>query len=241
MTNIDRARQGANGSAPDHDPLGDPVNRTTPEPLREPRESRERVPGAGVEGGAADPLAPGAAADRTGTGRHLTGDRGDGLRDGRDDRLTEDRGDRPADGRGDRLSGGRDDRLAEDHGAPLTGDRGDRHGVHHAKHLGDGHQDHHGGIDDPGHGLRSALVAPDAREDITGRLQHAVAGFVDRPRVAVEEADRVLEDLTARLTETLAGHRQTLRTSWQDSGEDTERLRLALRDYRETAERLLNI
>ncbi|MGP3771944.1 hypothetical protein ACTWJ8_14005 [Streptomyces sp. SDT5-1] len=93
----------------------------------------------------------------------------------------------------------------------------------------------------PVRGRGSGLVPEGEREELQGRLRHALAGFVDEPRAAVEEADHVLEDLTARLTETLAGHRRTLRTSWQGSTEDTEQLRLALRDYRETAERLLRI
>ncbi|WP_394434581.1 hypothetical protein [Streptomyces sp. SGAir0957] len=125
------------------------------------------------------------------------------------------------------------------HGTPATPDT---HGTHGAV-GGVGTGDHHVG-ETTGQGRHeghSTLVAHDLREDMTGRLKHAVAGFVDQPRAAVEEADHVLEDLTARLTETLAGHRRTLRTSWQDSGEDTERLRLALRDYRETAERLLKL
>ncbi|WP_372341343.1 hypothetical protein [Streptomyces sp. CC224E] len=91
---------------------------------------------------------------------------------------------------------------------------------------------------------RTELVPADERAALEKRLRHALTGFVDEPRAAVEEADHVLEDLAARLTETLAGHRRTLRTSWQDpteGPEDTERLRLALRDYRETAERLLRI
>lgn len=75
------------------------------------------------------------------------------------------------------------------------------------------------------------------------RLQHAVSGFVDGPRAAVEEADQVVEAIVARFAETVRERRRTLRTSWQDTEEkaDTERLRLALRDYRELAERLLHI
>ncbi|WP_338696092.1 hypothetical protein V2W30_12260 [Streptomyces sp. Q6] len=90
-------------------------------------------------------------------------------------------------------------------------------------------------------GARSEIVPTEARAELEGRLRHAVTGFVDGPRAAVEEADHVLEDLTARLAETLAGRRRTLRTSWQESTDDTEQLRIALRDYRETAERLLKL
>jgi hypothetical protein len=80
------------------------------------------------------------------------------------------------------------------------------------------------------------------------RLQHAVAEFVDAPRASVEEADRVLEELAARFTDAVAHRRRTLRTSWQETGEetratstDTEQLRLALRDYRELADRLMHV
>ncbi|WP_338778320.1 hypothetical protein [Streptomyces sp. DG1A-41] len=81
-------------------------------------------------------------------------------------------------------------------------------------------------------------------------MRHAVAEFVDAPRAAVEEADHVLEEITARFTEAVTQRRRTLRHSWQsvEGGEgkpvssgDTEQLRLALKDYRELAERLLHV
>ncbi|MFJ4470820.1 hypothetical protein ACIP2X_25520 [Streptomyces sp. NPDC089424] len=77
------------------------------------------------------------------------------------------------------------------------------------------------------------------------RLQQAMASFVDGPRAAIEEADHVLEEIAARFTEAVTQRRRTLRRSWESSDEatpatsDTEQLRLALRDYRELAERLL--
>ncbi|GGU44345.1 hypothetical protein [Streptomyces daghestanicus] len=83
------------------------------------------------------------------------------------------------------------------------------------------------------------------------RLHHAVAGFVDGPRAAVEEADRVLEEITSRLTDAVTHRRRTLRESWRtaDGGRDdreataadTEQLRLALRDYRELSETLMRL
>ncbi len=66
----------------------------------------------------------------------------------------------------------------------------------------------------------------------------------------MEEADRVLEEIASRFTDAVARRRRTLRTAWQGSpaGEegpvtsaDTEQLRLALRDYRELADRLLHL
>ncbi|MFC8393674.1 hypothetical protein [Streptomyces sp. NPDC057238] len=91
------------------------------------------------------------------------------------------------------------------------------------------------------------LLRLDDTDKLTARLQHAVAGFVDAPRDAVQEADRALEELTARFTDAVNERRRTLRRSWQTDGAetsgtatDTEQLRLALRDYRELAERLLH-
>jgi hypothetical protein len=96
----------------------------------------------------------------------------------------------------------------------------------------------HGGV---------SLLPQDERDKLTLRLQHAVTGFVDGPQESVDEADRVLEEVTERFTEAVARSRRTVRATLQssngsggaDSG-DTERLRLALRDYRGLAERLLH-
>ncbi|KUM81036.1 hypothetical protein J7F01_07125 [Streptomyces sp. ISL-22] len=94
------------------------------------------------------------------------------------------------------------------------------------------------------------LFPHDESDKFELQLQHAVSGFVDGPRAAVEEADHVLEELTGRLTEAVAQRRRTLRGSWQSmdvaedkpgSSTETEQLRLALRDYRELAERLLHV
>jgi len=94
------------------------------------------------------------------------------------------------------------------------------------------------------HGHGTGLLPQDERDKLTLRLQHAVTGFVDGPRESVEEADRVLEEVTARFTEAMARSRRTVRATLRsadgkDSG-DTEQLRLALRDYRALAERLLH-
>ncbi|MDN3020534.1 hypothetical protein [Streptomyces sp. S.PB5] len=95
---------------------------------------------------------------------------------------------------------------------------------------------------------RGRLLPHDECDKLSLRLQHAVAGFVDGPRNAVEEADHVMEEVAARVTDALTQRRRTLRHSWQQDGEDkhanagdTEQLRLALRDYRELADRLLHL
>lgn len=87
-----------------------------------------------------------------------------------------------------------------------------------------------------------SLMRHDESEKFNLRLQHAVTGFVDGPRSAVEEADHVLEEVATRFTDAVAKRRRTLHGSWQSSEtEDTEQLRLALRDYRELTEKLLRI
>ncbi|MEU6381414.1 hypothetical protein [Streptomyces sp. NPDC046909] len=94
---------------------------------------------------------------------------------------------------------------------------------------------------------RGRLLPHDECDKLSLRLQHAVAGFVDGPRTSVEEADRVMEEVATRVTDALTRRRRTLRTSWQDGADkqgnagDTEQLRLALRDYRELADRLLHL
>ncbi|MET9500495.1 hypothetical protein ABZY42_01925 [Streptomyces sp. NPDC006622] len=96
----------------------------------------------------------------------------------------------------------------------------------------------------------SSLLPHDECDKLSSRMRHAVAGFVDRPRDSVEEADQVLEDLATRFTEAVNDRRRTLRGSWQladgkknpaAATADTEQLRLALRDYRELTDRLLHL
>ncbi|MFF4955501.1 hypothetical protein [Streptomyces sp. NPDC001222] len=94
---------------------------------------------------------------------------------------------------------------------------------------------------------QARLLPRDECEQFAQRLRHAIGEFVDEPRDAVEEADRVAQEVVARLSEAVASRRRTLKASWQDVGDDarggtdTEQLRLALRDYRVTVERLLNL
>ncbi|GGV85533.1 hypothetical protein GCM10010294_65230 [Streptomyces griseoloalbus] len=110
--------------------------------------------------------------------------------------------------------------------------------------TGTGTGTHHDGEGEAGH----RLLRHDDSDKLAAQLQHAVAGFVDAPRDAVQQADQVLQELTQRFTDAVTERRRTLRRSWHtadaDEGRsvtaaDTEQLRLALRDYRELAERLL--
>ncbi|WP_339129111.1 hypothetical protein WJM95_09295 [Streptomyces sp. f51] len=91
------------------------------------------------------------------------------------------------------------------------------------------------------------MLPLDEQDKFSLRMRHAVSGFIDGPQASVEEADHVLEELAGRFTEAVTRRRRDLRTSWQSGAEggtadsDTERLRLALRDYREMTERLLRL
>jgi hypothetical protein len=98
------------------------------------------------------------------------------------------------------------------------------------------------------------LLDRDERDRLTARLHHAVSGFVDGPRRAVEEADGVFEEAARHLEDALTQRRRVLREPWQGarhapggsapgsvSGAETEELRLALRQYKEATERLLRL
>ncbi|CAL9577443.1 hypothetical protein [Streptomyces sp. enrichment culture] len=139
-------------------------------------------------------------------------------------------------------------------GAPGAGGESPSAAAHpRADGIPDGGTGHHAPERTPGPGHdggetpeRRLLTHHDGDRFAT-RLQHAMAGFVDGPRGAVEEADHLLQELTERLTDAVSERRRTLRRSWQaaDGGSaaatDTEQLRLALRDYRELTERLLRV
>ncbi|MEV4441513.1 hypothetical protein AB0K09_21305, partial [Streptomyces sp. NPDC049577] len=73
--------------------------------------------------------------------------------------------------------------------------------------------------------------------------QQAMNDFIDGPRGSVEEADSLLAALSARLSDLLGERRHALRAAWQEEGAqpETERLRLALLDYRRLVERLLTL
>ncbi|MEU2059059.1 hypothetical protein [Streptomyces sp. NPDC013455] len=96
-------------------------------------------------------------------------------------------------------------------------------------------------------GAGAPLLAQEETERWEERIRRVTADFVDEPRQAVEQADRALEEIAARFGEAVTRRRRTLRMSWEGGEEsgpgattDTEQLRLALRDYRDLAGRLLH-
>ncbi|MFE4961431.1 hypothetical protein [Streptomyces sp. NPDC056660] len=179
-----------------------------------------------------------------------TADRGDasvrGVTPGREDIAPERRDDREeapgqavlvaGKGPGHAPDAARDDRLARDDDPRMPAGEGRM-----------SNDDRLAADDDRQAANDGRLMPNEECGQLERRLQHAVTGFVDEPRAAVEEADRAVEELSARFTEAVDQRRRTLRGSWQDTDRDhpgsadTEQLRLALRDYRELADRLLHI
>ena len=77
--------------------------------------------------------------------------------------------------------------------------------------------------------------------DLRGRWSNVQASFVDEPRRAVEEADKLVATVMQRLAEGFANERSKLEKQW-DGGDSvsTEDLRGALQRYRSFFDRLLN-
>jgi hypothetical protein len=87
---------------------------------------------------------------------------------------------------------------------------------------------------------RTALFAADETERFQGRWSDIQAGFVDRPREMVEQADTLVAELMQRLASQFSEERGRLETQWdKDENVSTEELRVALTRYRSFFERLL--
>ncbi|PRH76603.1 hypothetical protein C6N75_24725 [Streptomyces solincola] len=129
---------------------------------------------------------------------------------------------------------------------------------HHSGHSGHSGHGEHGGYGEHGgrggHGGGAELLPRQERDELTRRMQHALSEFVDSPQRAVQEAAGVLESATEHLTAALDERRRSLRTNWDGDGDgrtgkeraaeraqDTEKLRVTLREYREMTERLLKL
>jgi hypothetical protein len=71
---------------------------------------------------------------------------------------------------------------------------------------------------------------PVSADELARRWEAVVAGFVDDPKHAVEEADRLLGEVVQRLTD----DRARMRAQWSGPGEaSTEELRVVLQRYRD--------
>jgi hypothetical protein len=78
-------------------------------------------------------------------------------------------------------------------------------------------------------------------EEFRNRWAEIQRGFVDNPRNVVEDADRLVADLTQRITTQFREERTLLEGQWdRDDDVSTEELRVALKRYRSFFERLLS-
>jgi hypothetical protein len=89
---------------------------------------------------------------------------------------------------------------------------------------------------------RGPLFTSDEANKFRSQWDSVQVAFVDEPRKAVEDADRLVATTMKRLAEIFAEERQRLEQQW-DRGDNvsTEDLRLALRRYRSFFSRLLSI
>ena len=88
----------------------------------------------------------------------------------------------------------------------------------------------------------TSLLAPNDVEAFRSRWNTIQTGFVDEPRQAVEQADRLVAEAIKRLAEGFAEERANLEAQW-GRGDDisTEDLRVALQRYRSFFDRLLSL
>ncbi|NED96560.1 hypothetical protein G1H11_14715 [Phytoactinopolyspora alkaliphila] len=99
---------------------------------------------------------------------------------------------------------------------------------------GDIGEPRHAGVDGDG-----PLLLGDST-DLVSRWDHAQSTFVDDPRLAVQEARDLVEDVLGKLASSFDEERGRLEATWEAGGEPTtEDLRQALRRYRLFFERLL--
>ena len=76
--------------------------------------------------------------------------------------------------------------------------------------------------------------------DLRERWSNVQAGFVDEPRHAVEDADKLVATVMERLAQGFANERSSLERQWSSGDQvSTEDLRLALQRYRSFFDRLL--
>jgi hypothetical protein len=89
----------------------------------------------------------------------------------------------------------------------------------------------------------SAPLFPTGEADgFRSRWQEVQVGFVDEPRNAVEQADKLVAEMMQRLARVFSDERSKLEEQWSRGDDiDTEDLRLALRRYRSFFDRLLSV
>ncbi|RZT07416.1 hypothetical protein EV649_8123 [Kribbella sp. VKM Ac-2569] len=85
------------------------------------------------------------------------------------------------------------------------------------------------------------LVAEDSAVDYRARWEVVQQGFVDDPRNAVSEADKLVDDVLKHLADGFDRQHQDLEQQWSNGEPSTEDLRSALQRYRAFFQRLLTL
>ncbi|HEX6472382.1 MAG TPA: hypothetical protein VF069_25035 [Streptosporangiaceae bacterium] len=88
----------------------------------------------------------------------------------------------------------------------------------------------------------AAILDSGAADGFQARWRDVQYGFVDDPRGAVRQADDLADEVLSAFTDALTAHKRALEERWrtqQATQQDTERLRLLIRAYREFVDRLL--
>ncbi len=97
------------------------------------------------------------------------------------------------------------------------------------------------GTDGDTHDSTSLFAESDAQSYRT-RWQEVQSRFVDSPREAVEDADKLVAEVIQQLAAVFADQQKELESELQQSGKlSTEDLRIALRRYRSFFDRLLAV
>ncbi|HEU4528234.1 MAG TPA: hypothetical protein VFT80_09925 [Actinomycetota bacterium] len=87
---------------------------------------------------------------------------------------------------------------------------------------------------------RTSLLADERASSFRHRWDEIQVRFVDEPRSAVEDADRLVTEVIEQLQASFTSERGRLEGQWQQGGEvSTEDLRVALQRYRSFFDRLL--
>lgn len=95
--------------------------------------------------------------------------------------------------------------------------------------------------EDAGAAAATPLFAETDINDLRGRWSNVQAGFVDEPRRAVEDADKLVATMMERLAQGFANERSSLEHQWSRGDQvSTEDLRVALQRYRSFFDRLLS-
>lgn len=86
------------------------------------------------------------------------------------------------------------------------------------------------------------LFSGNEANELRGQWDAVQVGFVDEPRRAVAQADKLVAGTMKRLAEIFSDERSKLEGQWeQGQNVSTEDLRLALRQYRSFFDRLLSV